>query len=195
MLWEARRTKECLEKRFKEAENELSINTRITEMSFRTKLKERLLFEFPSRYEGRSFSLLNVDIDLLLRHCKKNKVFSVSQIANLKQTPMKLLSSGGSGPRTGTAVPACPVLSQARNLALEPSPGTSIMCNNVKDYRNYEAVKHLWELKGEKFSVDSSSKLQNANSSSNSSEKGEDDVQNAAETLINLSSTSFTLKK
>ena len=34
---DARRTKERLEKQFKEAANELLINTRITEMSFRTK--------------------------------------------------------------------------------------------------------------------------------------------------------------
>ena len=86
-----------------------------------------------------------------------------------------------------------PFCCQAKKVALEPSPGASI--DNKANYRSYEAVKHLWELNSVKFFVESSGKLQNANKSSNSSSKGDDDIQNALDTLMNLSSTSFTLKK
>ena len=65
--------------------NSQLIQESLTEMFFRTKSKERLLFEFPSRFEGRNFRLLNMDIDLLRSATLQEKQgFSVSQIANLK---------------------------------------------------------------------------------------------------------------
>ena len=54
MLREARRTKECLEKQFKEAENELSINTRIT-FVFSNETKRKAAFRVPKSLRGEKF--------------------------------------------------------------------------------------------------------------------------------------------
>ena len=82
-----KRAVETCEREYKKASAELRSNIHIQEKSLDSKIRQKLLFQFPSRYGNQvdcSYQRLNLDVDLIMKHCKRHRVTSVGALGDLQ---------------------------------------------------------------------------------------------------------------
>ena len=113
-----------------------------------SKIRQKLLFQFPSRYGNQvdcSYQRLNLDVDLIMKHCKRHRVTSVGALGDLQGLIQRLERKTSSDQSTsGSGHQKERVFQSAQNIAR----GIRTGCESGA---NFEAIKRLWEEKNTKF--------------------------------------------
>ena len=144
-LRELKQQVDYYDKEFQKAQAELDTNIRIQEKSLDSKLREKLRFEFPTRYQAEgmiSYQLLNHDVEVLSRYCKRKRITTLSALGNLPSL-LQVLLKEEEQQRVKTQGQSF------QDVFWKAKEASEASVQNQSG--NFAAIKELWKLKGVKF--------------------------------------------